>query len=303
MVSHSAYEYHRIISSAILVAVGLAGWFLFSPSLSADHLDLRSNSSRVSVAKAHDPLPPASEGWGKIHVFYGQASALLADTPKKKWFSQVKQDQIVMDLLAAATNSSTDEEGSLFFIDLAANDATKFSNTLALEMRGWNGLCIEPNPIYWYGLSHRKCTTVGALVGETVLPVEVKFRGVYGGIVGKMDDQLANRNDEPESQTVSRFTVPFAELLHKFKVPKTIDYLSLDVEGAEDLVMSSFPFEEYTIRLLTIERPSDELRSALEANGYVFLNDLSLWGETLWAHNSTGLSPLHPKVEQIIPQA
>ena len=65
------------------------------------------------------------------------------------------------------------------------------------------------------------------------------------------------------------------------------------------MVMQYFPFDAYTIRLLTIERPSTELRTLLEQNNYVFLKDLAWWGETLWAHSSTGFTPTHPQVLQI----
>lgn len=186
-----------------------------------------------------------------------------------------------------------------YFIDLAANDAKDWTNTLALENHGWNGLCIEPNPGYWYGLSHRKCTVVGALVGGAKEKVKVKFRGVYGGIVGRMDERLANRKKEPDSQIEERYTAPLNEVFSQYHVPATIDYLSLDVEGAEYLIMKDFPFEQYEIKIMTVERPNEELRTLLAQKGFIFLKDLAWWGETLWAHKSTGLTPDHPKVVKI----
>jgi hypothetical protein len=234
-------------------------------------------------------LRPTSTGdaWHPIQVFYGDRQALPHS--KQKWFAQVKQDELILELLG--------ENG--YFIDLAANDASDLSNTLALERHGWNGLCVEPNPIYWYGLSHRKCTVVGALVGGSVEKVKVKFRGVYGGIVGKLDDKLANRKNEPEAPEEWRYTAPLADVLTRFKVPKSIDYLSLDVEGAEMLIMKEFPFDQYTIKVMTVERPGKDLKALLERKGYIFLKDLAWWGETLWAHKSTGLSPEHPKIQKI----
>jgi hypothetical protein len=73
---------------------------------------------------------------------------------------------------------------------------------------------------------------VGALVGgPEVQKVSVKFRGVYGGILGRMDEKMANRKKEPDADTEDRYTVPFPSLLEEYKVPRTIDYMSLDVEG------------------------------------------------------------------------
>jgi hypothetical protein len=37
-----------------------------------------------------------------------------------------------------------------------------------------------------------------------------------------------------------------------------------DIEDAEELVMQGFPFERYQMNLLTIERPSDKIRSLME---------------------------------------
>jgi hypothetical protein len=60
-----------------------------------------------------------------------------------------------------------------------------------------------------------------------------------------------------------------------------------------------FPFDKYTIKILTAERPNQQLRELLEEHGYIFLKDLAWWGETLWAHKSTGFTPNHPKIAKI----
>lgn len=88
------------------------------------------------------PRTSSADGWHAIHVFYGEESGL--DTKDRKWFAQVHQDEVIIDLIG--------ETG--YFVDLASNDAKEFSNTLALERAGWDGLCIEPNPAYWYGLRY-----------------------------------------------------------------------------------------------------------------------------------------------------
>ena len=69
-------------------------------------------------------------------------------------------------------------------------------------------------------------------------------------------------------------------------IPKVIDYLSLDVEGAETMIMSAFPFDSHTIKVMTVERPTPELKRLLQRHGYVQLGDLGNFGESLWAHAS-----------------
>lgn len=98
-------------------------------------------------------------GWTTIQVFRGTTSGI--DSPNKSsWHSQMRQDELVFSLLRNKTDG--------YFVDLAANDAIQLSNTYSLERDwGWNGVCIEPNPIYWYNLStFRSCDTIAAVVGS-----------------------------------------------------------------------------------------------------------------------------------------
>jgi len=259
---------------------------------------IKNEERKLDTPSVRVSAPEETKGWHPVHVFYGERGGLFNDAPEsikesQESYAQVGQDSIVFDLLGS----------NGYFIDLAANDALDLTNTLALERKGWTGLCVEPNSVYWYGLSHRKCTVVGALVAGTKSEqVKVKFRGLYGGIVGKLDNKLANRKKEPDAQEVTRYTAPMTEVLIKFQVPKTIDYLSLDVEGSEYEIMKDFPFETYTIRILTVECPNKKLQKLLNENGYVYLAELATWGEYLWCHKSTGFTPDHEKIKLIKPR-
>jgi len=183
-----------------------------------------------------------------------------------------------------------------YFVDLAANDAIQLSNTLYLEKKEWVGLCVEPNSVYWYRLiSARKCAIAAAFVGgqRDMQEVDVSLTNEeYGGIVGaKMDNtpEQFNPHDrglKKDHPTEKRFTVSLRTVFKQFLVPNEIDYLSLDVEGAEELIMQDFPFDEYTFRIMTVERPKPELQRLLERNGYRMVMKLIFWGETLWIHKS-----------------
>lgn len=259
-----------------------------APSGLLDLEGAKSGSSQSSKASSIDAAAAQADGWHPIHVYYGERSGLGAPETQES-FAQVKQDLILLDLIGP----------NGYFIDLAANDAKDLTNTLVLERHGWKGLCVEPNPIYWYGLSHRKCTVVGALVGGTKQKVQVKFRGVYGGIMGNMDNKLANRKKEPDADPEDRYTSPIKEMLQIYQVPQSIDYLSLDVEGSEYEIMKDFPFEGYRIKILTVERPSKALKELLISKGYIELKTLAWWGEYLWCHKSTGFTPDHPAIAKI----
>mmetsp|Transcript_25626 Transcript_25626/g.43524 ORF Transcript_25626/g.43524 Transcript_25626/m.43524 type:complete len:263 (-) Transcript_25626:60-848(-) len=223
------------------------------------------------------PVKEDHEGWHSIEVFYGRKDSLESSLPRLEWFSQARQDEAVATLLHHKRNG--------YFVDLAANDATILSNTYSLEKKyGWRGLCIEPNPMYWANLTYRDCQVVAAVVGNRRME-EVYFRfdaGDHSGIAGDGFDN--GKHLIRKSRLV--YTVTLKEILRRFGAPKTIDYLSLDVEGAEEFIMKNFPLAEYSISILTVERPKDSLQALFAKHGFKKLQRLTRWGETLWAHES-----------------
>lgn len=149
----------------------------------------------------------------------------------------------------------------------------------------WKGLCIEPNAEYFESLAYRtNCKVVAAVVGNERME-EVRFRfeaGDHGGIAGQGFDNGVKF----KSVSQVRYTVTLEEILERYEAPTHIDYLSLDVEGAEEFIMKGFPFDKYHISIMTTERPTNPLREILDKNGFKNVARLTRWGEVMWAHES-----------------
>ncbi|KAJ1495326.1 hypothetical protein T484DRAFT_1763002, partial [Baffinella frigidus] len=79
--------------------------------------------------------------------------------------------------------------------------------------------------------------------------------------------------------------VSVADLFWQFRVPKVIDYLSLDIEGAELYCFIDFPWDVYKFWVITVERPG-KLTKVLEANGYVYVMTNGDFGDDLFMHRS-----------------
>ena len=56
-----------------------------------------------------------------------------------KYYSQAGQDQWVHNIVG--------DKG--FFVDIGAYDGVQTSNTYALELLGWDGICVEGHPLYF----------------------------------------------------------------------------------------------------------------------------------------------------------
>lgn len=281
-----------VFSGGILFGFFLSSMiFLFSSSLEnscGKSLKFIPNPS-TAIESIKNSVPDSlnlDQGWKLIHVFYGSSSH-IADfsaipTPyfqANQWFSQYRQDELVSKLLHGKRNG--------YFVDLASNDAIRISNTYSLEtFFDWNGICLEPNAVYWRGLSYRKCHVAAAVIGNNTMDqIDFTFpkdKAPKGGIVGNKYDNKRAKSNEIKRQ----YSITLMDIFQKFQAPKIIDYLSLDVEGAEDLVMAAFPFSEYQFNILTVERPSESLSQILSSNGYMLLKTLKVGKETLWIHNS-----------------
>ncbi len=143
---------------------------------------------------------------------------------------------------------------------------------------------MEPNPEYLPGLlANRKCmiftNPVSTAMGDEVSFV---FGGVYGGMVGKEFD---NKEAE-QSRRHNLTTVTMNSILEFAKAPAVMDYLSLDVEGAEYHALQNFDFSKYTFHVVTVERPSSKVHEILTKNGYRFCRQLISWGDCLYLHHT-----------------
>ena len=149
--------------------------------------------------------------------------------------SQIGQDKWVHSIIGDKRDG--------YFIELGACDGLYLSNTLFFERNlNWNGICIEPNDNYIKELyANRKCNISNELVysceGE-----KVNF-ALSDAASGIMDENIGpfTRKD----QSVLKITTTLGNILDKFKAPNIIDYLSLDVEGQEYNILSTFPFDKY----------------------------------------------------------
>ena len=241
---------------------GIVSLHVFSDDQAAS-ADITTTALRALAAVRHFP---ESNGWGLVHIFYGDNSHLPQQNTAtaSRWFGEWQQDYLVSQLLHEKRNG--------YFVDLTANHAINSSKTYALETQyGWNGLCVAPNPDSWVSLSHRKCDVVA--VGS------------------RMQE---NTNDDKERVISSsnegrlRYTVQLRKILERFEAPRVIDYLSLNnLDGEEHSVIETFPFDRYRFNVITMEGTSDDMPKVLEERGYIkVLQKKHAVRESLWIHRS-----------------
>lgn len=185
--------------------------------------------------------------------------------------SQMAQDVLILVLTNYLKNG--------YFVEFGATDGISLSNTFLLETEyGWNGICAEPIPFQYEKLkSNRKCSVDNRVVynvtGETI-----KFK-----INQESLDESGIVDDDKDAIEVESVTL--VDLLRQYNAPKNINYMSIDTEGSEFLIIENFDFYNYNVDIITIEHNYVEenrkkIYSHLIPLGYKrILTDKSKWDD------------------------
>lgn len=135
-----------------------------------------------------------------------------------------------------------------FFVDVGAGcpEYGTGSNTVLFEERGWRGIAIDAD---LSRLANRKCILCTSFVGDG-----------------------------------SNGTVTLGDIMKQSDAPEVVDYLSIDVEGADYEALKSFVLSGYKFKVATIEHNlyannefvrnlKEKIFFLLSENGYVRVVD------------------------------
>ena len=190
---------------------------------------------------------------------------------RQRWLSSKGQDRWVISIFSGM------REG--FFVEVGAGNGFIGSDTYVLEADfGWHGICVEPNPHFYHELTavvNRRCMCVQACVDRKPQLVEFAVAGDMSGIVAEDTDntpplrETRLRRLRRSGNIVQLRSTTLDAVLAQCGAPHVIHYMSIDVEGAEERVLSAFPFDRYDVKALTVERPTRVIHDLLSSAGFV----------------------------------
>jgi hypothetical protein len=182
--------------------------------------------------------------------------------------SQHGQDSVIIDIMRGKKQG--------YYVDVGCGHPLRFSNTYILERYfDWDGIGFDGNPKFI--AAHHRLRDGGAYQ-HVIYPVsgmDVQFitANEIGGVpeyFKELPTDMTTRRAAGE-KTIQR-TISLQHALERYHVPLHIDYMSVDLEGAEFVVLQSF-FESNTshvIDVLTVEinENADALNGLLTTYGY-----------------------------------
>jgi FkbM family methyltransferase len=205
-----------------------------------------------------------------------EKSFLQAKT-KYSTHSQLGQDALAISLFG----------GEGYFVEFGAADGFHLSNTLMLEeVGGWQGVIAEPNPSHRESVKKRSCHVDTRCVYKTT-GEKIEFYSVNNlpelSTISKYADSDHWSAARQDSAVFSVETITLDDLLEHYSAPQMIEYISVDTEGSEFDILSSFSFKR-DVKLFTIEhnytKNRGEIHSLMTSHGYTrILERFSQWDD------------------------
>lgn len=140
-----------------------------------------------------------------------------------------------------------------YFVEIGGYDGKRHSNTLALEEAcGWTGLLVEPNPLLYPKLVENRpnCKHAHVAIGPIEGPSNFLVGDSFSGLVEYMPNEWYSEHRRRGNPFTTVETITLNHLFDKHFCPLVIDYLSLDVEGAEYVIL-----EEYLATMAKLGHP------------------------------------------------
>ena len=237
---------------------------------------LRKRKARMRILSAMKQYIKSSSMEGffvlKEEEEYGKTGKIFDG---EQYYSQAYQDYFLDKFIFCK------KEGG-FFLDIGGNDPVKINNTYFFEKnRGWTGLAFEPMPDLrekWKDTRVTECLpyALGSKDGET------EFCEYEDHYMSGFSDEV-----DYDGKVKSRWKVPVRRLagILEERGIKHVDFVSLDVEGAEIEVLKGIDFSCVEIDCFIIENNKGfmrehGIRKFMTKAGYRI--KAKLWLDELW---------------------
>lgn len=195
----------------------------------------------------------------------------IADVFQNKmiYFGQYREDAIVEILLRKHTREK------IRYLEIGVPDPINGSNTYHFYLNGHSGVCIEANPDVIENVKQKRpndevlCCGCGAAKDEGS---DLKFYVIKGrGSANTFSEKSLKILMEKGFQCEKIIKIPIISLntvIYKY-FANGVDYVSIDVEGYEYIILSDFDFKKYSVGIFCIEKGDERVYRLMMENSYL----------------------------------
>lgn len=154
-------------------------------------------------------------------------------------FSQHCEDVFINELLKK-------ENG--YYVDVGAGDGIFLSNTYYFYLKGWQGICVDPDPVSFEKLktNRPKDELLDSVICSEIGTVDLHLTSLYGLSSLKFDTRVKTCHTE----TVKVKSTTLNDII---PTDIEIDLLDIDVEASEMEVLAGIDLERIRPKLILIE--------------------------------------------------
>jgi len=186
--------------------------------------------------------------------------------------AQINQDIKVLEFYKYKKNG--------YFVEIGAYDGITISNTYLLEKcYEWKGICVEALPDKFQELvKNRRSININKAVYDTTGEIlDFSSNDLYSGVTKNID----KHTDSLDKPVIKVETITLNHILEQNNAPNFIDYLTLDTEGSELIILNDINFDKYKFGIIHLEHNYIEprrtnMKNLLLSKGYKYI------GENQW---------------------
>lgn len=172
------------------------------------------------------------------------------------------------------------------FVDIGSHHPIKGSNSFFFYLRGWTGLCVDPNPDFkpLYGKIRPNDIFLNIGISDEQGSLEYyKLKDKLSARNSFSKEYIDKNNLNDDVEQIYRIQVkPLKDILHNEMAGKQIDFLTIDVEGLDLQVLKGNDWNKHRPSIICVEshlQLHEDIQSS--TTKYMTDKDYVLFGKTM----------------------
>lgn len=185
-----------------------------------------------------------------------------------KIYSQEGEDIILSEFFPGQTYG--------FYVDIGAHHPMRFSNTYMFYKRGWRGINIDAMPGSMKAFNRKRFRDINLEMGVSGKEGEMTYYMFDDFALNGFSKDLSKDRDKNSNFEILKErkikTYPLSKILDEY-LPENqkIDFMSIDVEGLDLMVLKSNNWGKYLPSYILVESIGDDIESIIKNPIYLFL--------------------------------
>lgn len=143
-----------------------------------------------------------------------------------------------------------------FYVDIGAYDPHRFSNTKRFYLKGWRGINIEPDVHNYQKFLQKRPADKNLNLGIADKPGVLTFYKMFPPTISTFSKKEAQEYQKQGYELIAKIkvkTTTLANVLNKYAKNKQIDFMSVDTEGFDLIVLKSNNWKKFKPQIICVE--------------------------------------------------